>query len=464
MRPSPSPSSRQPPLWKGLLALLCLVLSLSLWVQGLVASLQRPSVGDALSLRQLELTALASQGVAEPLRSQVFGADPRADLRRGIEGQIARSSDAGAQSQRLELALLQRQGDPAASSRLLEQLQQAVDPPRRPLLSALERRERLELSLRQMLLLPWQPSPLLSQLVCEQLSGGETDCAAASAGRGLLLRWLVVNLLPFPLLLTGVGLLVRQLWLAWRGRLPAAAALVGPQLDLVDITLLIAGGFVLLGEVLMPQLLQGSLVAGLAALPLAAPLQQGLQVLLLYLVVMIVPLLILVLMLRGRGQPPAGGWLQWRWRPLLPAVGRAVATLLMALPAVAMSGWLVERLWPDAGGSNPLLDLVLTSADPLALFCFALTATVLAPLFEEILFRGTLLPVVAQRWGGLVGVLVSAAVFALAHLSLSEGIPLFVLGIGLGWLRWRSGRLAPSVLMHALWNGLTLLNLLVLAY
>jgi hypothetical protein len=63
-----------------------------------------------------------------------------------------------------------------------------------------------------------------------------------------------------------------------------------------------------------------------------------------------------------------------------------------------------------------------------------------------------------------VGVLVSAAVFALAHLSLSEGIPLFVLGIGLGWLRWRSGRLAPSVLMHALWNGLTLLNLLVLAY
>jgi len=43
------------------------------------------------------------------------------------------------------------------------------------------------------------------------------------------------------------------------------------------------------------------------------------------------------------------------------------------------------------------------------------------------------------------------------------GLPLFVLGIGLGWLRWRSGRLAPSVLMHAFWNGLTLLNLLVLA-
>jgi hypothetical protein len=315
-----------------------------------------------------------------------------------------------------------------------------------------------------MLLLPWQPSPLLAQLVCEQLSVEGKACSAATAGRGLLLRWLVVNLLPFPLLLTGVGLLVRQLWLAWRGRLPVAPPLIGPTLDLTDITLLIAGGFVLLGEVLMPQLLQGPLVAGLAVLPLTAPLQQGLQVLLLYLAVMLVPLLILAVMLRGRGQPPAGGWLQWHWHPPFPAVARAVATLLMALPAVAVSGWLVGRLWPDAGGSNPLLDLVLTSADPLALLCFAVTATVLAPLFEEVLFRGTLLPVVAQRWGGPVGVLVSAAVFALAHLSLSEGIPLFVLGIGLGWLRWRSGRLAPSVLMHALWNGLTLLNLLVLAY
>jgi uncharacterized protein len=38
-----------------------------------------------------------------------------------------------------------------------------------------------------------------------------------------------------------------------------------------------------------------------------------------------------------------------------------------------------------------------------------------------------------------------------------------VLGLGLGWLRLQSGRLAASVLMHGLWNGLTFANLLLLA-
>jgi membrane protease YdiL (CAAX protease family) len=124
---------------------------------------------------------------------------------------------------------------------------------------------------------------------------------------------------------------------------------------------------------------------------------------------------------------------------------------------------MIEKVWPDPGGSNPLLDLVLTSANPIALACFAGTAVVLAPLFEETLFRGVLLPVVGERLGGGWGVLISAAVFAIAHLSLSELAPLFVLGLGLGLLRWRSGRLGASVLMHALWNALTFLNLLLLA-
>jgi membrane protease YdiL (CAAX protease family) len=168
-------------------------------------------------------------------------------------------------------------------------------------------------------------------------------------------------------------------------------------------------------------------------------------------------------MLAGRGLPPAGGWLQWHWHPPASALARAATAVLMVLPVVALCGWLIERLWPEAGGSNPLLDLVLTNPDPRALACFALTATVLAPLFEETLFRGVLLPVLARRLGPLPAVLASGAVFALAHLSLTELVPLLVLGVGLGWLRWRTGRLAASVLMHSLWNGLTFLNLLVLA-
>ena len=134
----------------------------------------------------------------------------------------------------------------------------------------------------------------------------------------------------------------------------------------------------------------------------------------------------------------------------------------MVMPPVVFTGWLMGKLLGDQGGSNPLLEMVLRSNNPLALLLLALTAVVLAPLFEELLFRGVLLPVVGARWGIAAGIGVSALVFALAHLSLSEAPPLLALGIGLGWLRWSSGRLLSTVVMHGLWNGLTFFNLVLL--
>jgi membrane protease YdiL (CAAX protease family) len=110
------------------------------------------------------------------------------------------------------------------------------------------------------------------------------------------------------------------------------------------------------------------------------------------------------------------------------------------------------------------LELVLNSHNIPALLCFGFTAVVLAPLFEETLFRGALLPAMGRRFGATAGVLISAVVFAIAHLSLGELLPLLVLGVGLGWLRWNGGKLGSCVLMHALWNGLTFANLVVLGW
>ena len=90
------------------------------------------------------------------------------------------------------------------------------------------------------------------------------------------------------------------------------------------------------------------------------------------------------------------------------------------------------------------------------------TTVVFAPLFEELVFRGALLPVLAQAYGRGLGVIVSALVFALAHLSVGEFPPLVVLGLGLAFVRLSSGRLFPCVLMHSLWNGVTFINLILL--
>ena len=68
MNASPPPQPRQNAGWTTGLALLSLVLSGLLWITGLVDSLQRPSVGNSLELRQLELTALAAPALPAGLR------------------------------------------------------------------------------------------------------------------------------------------------------------------------------------------------------------------------------------------------------------------------------------------------------------------------------------------------------------------------------------------------------------
>ncbi|WP_371734144.1 lysostaphin resistance A-like protein [Synechococcus sp. CCY 9618] len=470
LRLSGPPSRSGPPSapagWKVPLALLSLALSGLLWVGGLIDSLDRPSVVDSLSLRQLELSALAAGSLPEGLQPALAGETPRRTLTEELRRQMEASEEPARALRRLELALLERSGETATTTTGdadLGLLLNQVDAPRRPLIQALLAGRSIDAGQRQQLLAPWSAPVIVQQLVCEQLPGDPGECPAEQRSLGLVLKLLAVTLLPLLFLLVGVVLLLRQLWLAWRRRLPAAAPLQGPPLAPVDVILLIAGGFVVLGEVVVPLLVQPALQALVQRLATPRALSQGIEVLVLYLALMAVPLLLLALLLPGPSARPAAGWLQWHWRPIATAFAGAVVTLLMVLPVVTASSWAIDRIWADPGGSNPLLELVLTSADPLALACFAFTALLVAPLFEETLFRGVLLPVAGQRLGGPAAVVLSAAVFAVAHLSLGELAPLFVLGLGLGWLRWRSGRLASAVLMHALWNGLTFMNLLFLA-
>ncbi|MXX08968.1 MAG: CPBP family intramembrane metalloprotease, partial [Synechococcus sp. SB0667_bin_8] len=167
--------------------------------------------------------------------------------------------------------------------------------------------------------------------------------------------------------------------------------------------------------------------------------------------------------LRGREGQSGWQWLQLQWGLGWQSFPMALGGLLLSLPLVLLASWGVSQLFPDAGGSNPLLDLVLNSRDRTALVFFALTACLLAPLYEELVFRATILPVMARSYGAGVGVLLSSLLFAAAHLSLVEFFPLLILGLGLGWLRLRSGRLSACVLMHAAWNGYTLANLMLLS-
>jgi membrane protease YdiL (CAAX protease family) len=85
--------------------------------------------------------------------------------------------------------------------------------------------------------------------------------------------------------------------------------------------------------------------------------------------------------------------------------------------------------------------------------------TIIAPLVEEYFFRGWLqraiaadLPAAKKHWAFAIG----ASAFALAHFG-TYGVPQLILGLLAGWLFARGGGLWPSILAHALHNGVVLL-------
>ncbi|MEA5617211.1 type II CAAX endopeptidase family protein [Cronbergia sp. UHCC 0137] len=133
-----------------------------------------------------------------------------------------------------------------------------------------------------------------------------------------------------------------------------------------------------------------------------------------------------------------------------------------ALPIVVIVSLINQQLWQGQGGSNPLLQLALESKDGIALGIFFFTAAIAAPFFEEVLFRGFLLPSLTRYVPVWAAILASSILFAAAHLSLSEILPLSALGMVLGVVYTRSRNLLAPILLHSLWNSGTLLSLYLL--
>jgi len=155
-------------------------------------------------------------------------------------------------------------------------------------------------------------------------------------------------------------------------------------------------------------------------------------------------------------------YLQFNFLPIKYPIIQGIKGWLTIVPFVLLISLIMNSLIDNQNGSNPLLEIVLNNNNYLSFFLLFVTTTILAPLFEEIIFRGILLPTLSRNFGVISGIIVSAFIFALAHLSLGEMPPLFVLGIGLAITRISSGSLFSSVIMHSLWNGLTFLNLFLL--
>ncbi len=139
--------------------------------------------------------------------------------------------------------------------------------------------------------------------------------------------------------------------------------------------------------------------------------------------------------------------------------GRGVIAYLAVLPMCLTLYWLVGYFYPRTPQDAHVLLRYFQEVSLAGKVLIVFSAVVLAPLAEEVFFRGLMQSmfrrVLRQPW---VAILVTAAFFTLFHnLDQWKDMPaLFALAVALGYNYERCGRLGPSILIHALFNAVNL--------
>ena len=154
-----------------------------------------------------------------------------------------------------------------------------------------------------------------------------------------------------------------------------------------------------------------------------------------------------ILVTRERGRPDFLAALHWNWPSNIAIYLLAGFVLSLALQGVAHLLPIPKDL--------PIDSFFRTPAEAWALGILSIT---LAPLMEELFFRGFLYPVLARRLGLPVAVLLTALGFALLHgaqLMFSWGpvLVIFLVGLVLTIVRAKTNSVAAGVLIHMAYNG-----------
>ncbi len=518
------------------------------WVmsQSLISSFNEPQVGSQLQLYQTDLIVQASDWDGSGLpaaevsqfRSAVFGKDAietateqyqevRKDAATGLSRlQQQLKTSAGASAEQNQSLLSTAQSQQALIDQIdlrlgMVQVQQAEIGQALETWQSLASQPSSNAKIAAVLSDLWQTPPVITAdtqpTIEAQLSGwfryqalnrlytvqnqtdrlAQLDARETKAAEQTLIQLSLVGILPSLGALFGSALLIALVGQRFlRGKASILAISDGQWTvpwDWEVVWLVIVGGFLFVGQLALPLVLQLGLlitqsatlqpVAGwVSALPQVHFAEAGLALasagltptglvlglssrgkalysLVFYLLMAASTLGVLYWAIKEY-LPLSKEWFQVRLAGRWPLWG--LGGYLVALPLMLGISLLNQQIWQGQGGNNPILQLVLEERDPVALGMFLFTAAVAAPVFEEVLFRGFLLPSLTRymsTWGAIG---LSSLIFSVAHLSFSEVLPLTVLGAILGFVYTKSQNLMSSILLHSTWNSITMIGLFLL--
>lgn len=129
---------------------------------------------------------------------------------------------------------------------------------------------------------------------------------------------------------------------------------------------------------------------------------------------------------------------------LFPALGLTLPLIFMFMATLDAA---LMALFPMTPQERAMLDsLHAGSVTMIVVIC------VLAPVLEEMLFRGIILRSFLGQYPKWAAILASAGLFGFAHMNIYQYVGAVIIGVFLGWLYERTKSLLPCIALHAAYN------------
>ena len=137
-------------------------------------------------------------------------------------------------------------------------------------------------------------------------------------------------------------------------------------------------------------------------------------------------------------------------------IGRSVKLGAVAFGVILATAGLLGQVL-DAGNEQGLVPDAWDSSRAIPFLANALVVVLVAPIVEELLYRGLGMSLLFPFVGPVMSIVITGIAFGLAH-GLVLGLPvLAIFGVTLGWLRWKTASVYPGMVVHGIFNGAALL-------
>ena len=140
------------------------------------------------------------------------------------------------------------------------------------------------------------------------------------------------------------------------------------------------------------------------------------------------------------------------WTPLIYLI-----TIILLLFVGLLNQYLLTNFFDIEIKPQDILERFKELENSFEISIFVIGSAVIAPIYEELLFRGIIFPTLIQKTNFTIALVLSSLIFAVLHFHLSALLPLFVLSIILSITYLYTSTIWASISLHALFNLISII-------